>query len=268
MKEKRFLDVPGLGLGTWKLTGQTCADRVREALELGYRHIDTAQMYENEEEVGRGMKESDTPREDVFLTTKLWFDELKGPDVAPSTEASLKRLGTDYVDLLLIHWPNEDVPLEETLAAMMKLQEQGKVSFIGVSNFTVGLWKRALERAPVNVNQVEYHPFLNQQPLLDLARERSAYIIAYSPLARGEVLEDPTLKEIAERYRKSPAQIALRWLLQQDGVAAAIPKAAKSEHLRENRDIFDFELEASDLVRISDLRGSERMVDPAWAPWR
>lgn len=263
-----FFDVPGLGLGTWELTGRLCADRVREALELGYRHIDTAQMYENETEVGKGIAESHVPRDDVFITTKLWFDDLEGPDVVPSVEESLERLGTDYVDLLLIHWPDEDVPLGETLEAMLRVQEQGKARFIGVSNFTVELWKEALDTAPAHVNQVEYHPFLDQQPLLDLARERGVHLIAYSPLARGRVIDNETLQEIGERHGKTAAQVALRWLLQQDRVAAAIPKAASSAHLRENRDIFDFELTPSEMLQISALRGAERMVDPSWAPWR
>lgn len=259
--------VPRLGLGTWKLEGELCVNRVREALAMGYRHVDTAQMYGNETEVGRAIKESKVPREEVFVTTKIWLENLSREDVVRTTEQSLRRLSSDYVDLLLIHWPNEDVPMEETLGAMVQLRERQKVRNIGVSNFTPELWERALAIAPVPYNQVEYHPFLDQEPLLQKARTHNLTLIAYSPLAQGRVAKVPTLQEIGRRHGKSAAQVGLRWLIQQEHVAA-IPKAAKSEHLEANWAVLGFELSPEEMRSISALRGSERLVDPNWAPWK
>jgi 2,5-diketo-D-gluconate reductase B len=257
--------IPSLGLGTWKLNGTLCVERVREALELGYAHVDTAEMYENEREVGRGIRESGRPRETVFLTTKIWPVHLGRDDVRNATEESLRRLGTEYVDLLLIHWPNFEIPLRETLSAMVELRRQGKTRHIGVSNFTVDLWRRALELGPVAVNEIEFHPFLDQTPIQDFAGQEGLALIGYSPLARGRVVRDETLQEIGRRYGKSAAQVALRWIL--DEGAAAIPKASSRSHLEENRSAADFELDDRDRADISSLRGRAREVDPSWAPW-
>lgn len=259
------VDVPSLGFGTYRLTGGACRRGVVDALEMGYRHIDTAQIYGNENEVGEGLREADVDRGDVFLTTKVWMDSLAPLDVRATTEESLARLQTDYVDLLLIHWPGPDMNLAETLAAMSALQEEGKTRHVGVSNFTSGLMKEALRHAPIFCNQVEYHPYLEQDALLELCRANDILMTAYCPIARGKVLRDDVLRDVASEYGKSAAQVALRWLVQQDHVAA-IPKASSSDHRRENLDIFDFELSDEDMERISSLARDMRLVEPSWAP--
>ena len=260
--------VPALGLGTWQLSGGACIEAVSEALGLGYRHIDTAQMYGNEAEVGRALRGSGVPRDEIFLTTKVAPGNLAAADVRRSTEESLRRLGLDHVDLLLIHWPSGEAPLGETLGAMEALRDAGKTRFIGVSNFNVALIDEAIERhgADLLCNQVEYHPFLSQRAVLAALSRRGMMLTAYAPLARGAVGRDATLAAIARRLGKSPAQIALRWLIEQDGVAA-IPKAARREHLAANIDIFDFSLAAEDRTAIDARRGERRLVDPGgWSP--
>ncbi|NBC16042.1 MAG: aldo/keto reductase [Bacteroidetes bacterium] len=261
----RGIEIPALGLGTWQLTGDACTEGVEHALDLGYRHIDTAQAYENEDQVGTALRNTPVDRDEIYLTTKVWVENLVPAAVRRSTEASLRRLGTDYVDLLLIHWPSTDVPLERTLDAMMVLRDEGKTREVGVSNFTPSLVRRALDHAPILCNQVEYHPFLDQDALLDLAEARDLLLTAYSPLARGRVMEDETMQAIAEAHGKTPAQVALRWLLQQDQVAA-IPKASTAAHREANVDVFDFALSEDEMDRIFDLAGDERLIDPSFAP--
>ena len=256
--------IPLLGLGTWDLRGAECVRSVREALDIGYRHVDTAQMYENEREVGRGLSESGVDREQLFVTTKLWLDNLTRSAVASSFENSLKRLAMDYVDLLLIHWPNAEVPLEETLEAMNRLRDSGKTRTIGVSNFPVALWRRALEVTPVPVNQVELHPFLDQSALMGFARARDLQLVAYRPIAKGTVVEEAAIADIARTHERTPVQVALRWLVQQ-GVSA-VPKSARRDHLEENLRVFDFTLNDEELERISSLGRGLRFVDPDWAP--
>ncbi len=245
--------VPSLGLGTWRLSGEECTRAVEGALALGYRHIDTAQMYANEGEVGRGIRNSGVGREEIFLVTKLRTSNFSHNDVLRSTRESLKRLQTDYVDLLLMHWPNPSVPLEETLGAMMKLQEEETVSHIGVSNFPPSMVEEATLYATVFCNQVEYHPYRAQDKLLEQATEMDYLLTAYSPIAKGRVSNDATLKAIGEAHGKTPAQVALRWLIQQEKVVA-IPKAASEDHLRSNFDIFDFELSREEMERVCALR--------------
>jgi len=257
--------IPAIGFGTWQLTGRVCGDRVRDALVAGYRHIDTAQMYANEHEVGRGLRESGVDRGEVFLTTKLWIDNLARDAVLSSTDESLTRLQTDYLDLLLIHWPSEDVPLAETLGAMRELQEAGRVRHLGVSNFPPSWLERALGETPLVCDQVECHPLLGQERLLASVRRHGLALVAYSPLAHGDAVDEKALAEIGERHGKSPAQVALRWLVQQEGVAA-IPKASRPGHLRENLDVFDFELSPAEMERIAGLARGQRVVDPELAP--
>lgn len=254
---------PLLGLGTWDLRGAECVRAVREALDIGYRHVDTAQMYENEREVGRGLSESGVDREQVFVTTKLWYDNLTRKAVPSSFEESLKRLETEYVDLLLIHWPNAEVPLEETLEAMERVRESGKARTIGVSNFPLALWKRALELTPLPVNQVEFHPFLDQSALSGFAGERELQLVAYTPIAKGKVAEEEAIVAVARAHERTPVQVALRWLVQQ-GVAA-IPKSSRRKHLDENFRIFDFTLSNEEMQRISALGRGLRLVNPGWA---
>jgi 2,5-diketo-D-gluconate reductase B len=240
-------------LGTWRLSGQECVRTVERALDLGYRHIDTAQMYANEDEVGRGIQNSSVDREDIFLVTKVRTSSFSHDAVIRSTRGSLKKLQTEYVDLLLMHWPNPSVPLEETLGAMIELQHERNVKYVGVSNFPPSMVEEVTAYAEIFCNQVEYHPYRAQDELLEQAREMDYLLTAYSPVARGGVSNDATLQEIGQAHGKTPAQVALRWLIQQEKVAA-IPKAASEDHLRSNLDIFDFELNDEEMERVFALR--------------
>jgi len=245
--------VPALGLGTWQLTGPTCRETVQTALEMGYRHVDTAQAYGNERQVGLGIDAADVDRDDVFLVTKLAGGSRDARSVRRSTRESLNKLGTEYLDCLLIHWPNLPwmAPLSETLDAMNDLVDDGLVKTIGVSNFSPSLLDEAREHsaAPILTDQVQYHPYWDQRKLLDSCRIHDVLLTAYSPLARGAVLDDPALITVGNRYDKSPAQVAIRWLLRQDGVAA-IPKASSPDHLEANLAVFDFELTDEEVAYI------------------
>jgi 2,5-diketo-D-gluconate reductase B len=259
------VEIPKLGLGTWQLTGAACEEAVRDALELGYNHIDTASEYGNEAQVGQGLHDSGRNREEVFLTTKLWLTQLDAIGVHDQVEQSLRDLRTDYVDLLLIHWPSREVPLAETLGAMLEARDAGRVRHLGVSNFPSSLLREALEHAPLVCDQVEYHPYLVQPAVLEVARERDLMVTAYSPLGRGGVLRDPVLQEIAGAHGKSPGQVVLRWLLDQPKVAA-VPKAASHEHRAANLDVFDFELSEDERGAIARLPLDGRTLDPSWSP--
>ena len=261
----RGASIPKLGLGTWELTGDTCRRIVEAAIGMGYRHIDTAQMYENEAKVGAGIAASGVDRDELWVTTKLALDKVDRAGVVKSTHDSLRRLGLDHVDLMLIHWPSQEVPLSETLEAMVRLQETGEIRHIGVSNFTPSLLDEARELAPILCNQVEHHPFLGQDRLRAMCERHELMLTAYSPLARGKVAGDPTLREIGEAHGKSASQVALRWLTQHRNVAA-IPKSTSAEHLQANLDIFDFELDGQEANRIANLANDERLIDPEWAP--
>lgn len=254
--------VPALGFGTWAVSGSGAYGTTRQALELGYRHIDTAQIYGNETEVGRAICDSGIARGDIFLTTKVAPSNLRAAAVKHSHEESLKRLGLDFVDLLLIHWPNPDVPVGETLDALKALRDARKTRYIGVSNFNVRLLRESVERhgADLLCNQVEYHPFLTQRAVLDATRRCGMFLTAYAPVARGRVFQDKTLVAIGRKHGKSAAQVALRWLIEQDGVAA-IPKASRREHAAANIDIFDFKLSAEDRAAIDALAEGDRLVE-------
>ncbi len=260
--------IPALGYGTWQLKGKDCETGIAAALEIGYRHIDTAQIYENEAEVGLALKSSGIKREDLFLTTKVWNDNLADNMFHKSVEESLNKLQTSYVDLLLIHWPLTTVPFAEQMKSLRAVHEAGMARMIGVSNFTVAQMREVVEElgTPIVNNQVEYHPFLSQKPVLDYVRQHDMFLTAYSPLARGKVRHEATLIEIAEKHGKTVGQISLRWLVQQERVAA-IPKAASMEHIRENFDIFNFVLDADDMQRIGLLtQRASRLINPDWAP--
>lgn len=260
------VEVPALGLGTWQLTGDDCERGVAHALSVGYRHIDTAQMYGNEAQVGAGLAGSSVDRDEVFLTTKI-DNRNHAPDaVRSSTEESLRKLGTDHVDLLLIHWPVGDVPIEDTLDAMVGLVDAGEVRHVGVSNFTPEQVERAVAHAGIFANQVEFHPFLGQDALRDLAVAHDHMLTAYSPLARGDVFDDETLTEVARAHGADPAQVALRWLLSLDHVAA-IPKATSADHIESNYAAQDITLTDDEIARISGLARGQRLVDPPFAPW-
>jgi 2,5-diketo-D-gluconate reductase B len=263
--EVRGTRVPRLGFGTWQSTGPAAEEAVRDALEIGYRQIDTARMYGNEAEVGAGLRGSGVDRGDIFLTTKIWMDDFEPEKLKAAAEDSLRSLQTDYLDLLLLHWPSPQVPLAATLGAMNELREVGKIRQLGVSNFPAGMLAEALEHAPVFSDQVEYHPFLDQSRLLDLARERDVLVTAYSPLAHGRIFNGPDLAAIGEAHGKTAGQVALRWLLDQP-LVSPIPKASSHERRVENFDVFDFELSDEERRRIDDLHKDVRTANPAWAP--
>jgi 2,5-diketo-D-gluconate reductase B len=245
--------VPRLGLGTYALPERDVAAHVRDALEVGYRHIDTARGYENEPAVGDGMVASGVPRRDIFLTTKVFPGQFERVELRAAVEDSLRSLQTDYIDLLLLHWPDPAVPHERPLATLADLAAEGRIRALGVSNWPPGMLADALDCAPVLCNQVEYHPFLDQDRLLALARERDVLIAAYRPLADGRVASDQTLIEIGAEHGKTAAQVALRWLIEQPQVAA-VPKASSHARRVENLDIFDFELSDPERERIARLR--------------
>ncbi len=251
-KEIQSEKVPALGLGTYRLTGKDCARAVEQALSIGYRHIDTAQMYGNEDEVGQAMQASGVDRSEIFLTTKIWPSDFAHDRAIEKTHDSLKKLRTEYVDLLLMHWPSSSVPHGETLEAMRELQDKGKVRHIGVSNFSPQQVEDAAHHATIFCNQVEYNAGRHQDAILEQAQEMDYLLTAYRPIARGAILNDATLKEIGESHGKSTAQVALRWLIQQEKVCA-IPKATSEAHLKSNFDIFDFELTDAEMKRIGGL---------------
>ena len=262
------LPMPRIGLGTYRLAGAACADLVASALDAGYRHIDTAESYKNEAEVGDGVRASGVPRTEIFLTTKVWRDGLAAGDLERRAEASLARLGVDYVDLLLIHWPNPEVPLQETLDALARVKRSGMARAIGVSNFTVALLDEAAARSsePLLVNQVEYHPYLSQKRVRTAARRHGLALTAYSPLAQGRVNDDPVLLEIGAAHGVEPAQVALRWLVQQ-GVTV-IPKTASLQRARANLEQAGrLQLSDPEMARISALaEPGSRTVNMPFAP--
>lgn len=262
------IEVPKLGLGTWQSKGNGCQEAVKQALEMGYRHIDTAQAYDNEEYVGKGISKSSVDRKDVFLTTKIWRDKVSKQDLGPSLEESLSKLDTDYVDLVLLHWPVDSVPMEEQLEALKDVQKRGLTRLIGVSNYTVSHMKQVIEDHDVDIatNQVEYHPFLSQDAVLDYIREKNMFLTAYSPLARGEALENETLKEVGEKYGLNAAQTAVLWEYQQDDVVT-IPKSDNPDHIKANLEAIEKELSDEDVKKISDLQSPDgRLIDPEFAP--
>lgn len=265
--ESNGYKVPSLGFGTWKLEGQECTDAVMLALDTGYRHIDTAQIYLNESQVGTALSKHGTPRSDIFLTTKIWMENVSPEKMGPSFEESLNKLQTDYVDMLLLHWPVSDVPLKAQLDALNAIKQSGKARQIGVSNYTVDLMRQCKANGtPITNNQVEYHPFLSQAPVLEYARANGIFLTAYSPLARGGIMGNPTLQNLAKKYGKSEGQITLRWLIQQNGVCA-IPKAASTNNIKNNFNIFDFELSSEDMNSIFALANPNgRLINPDWAP--
>lgn len=251
--------IPRVGLGTSRLTGHACVGTVETALDLGYRHIDTAQHYGNEAAIGEAMLNADVPREEIFITTKVKRSNLRADDVRQSVEGSLERLGVDAVDLLLIHWPHPRVPTAETLGAMEGLREEGKAIHLGVSNFTAAHLDDAIEgtAAPIVTDQVHCNVYAAQAALHEACVDHDVALTAYSPLAKGRVVDDDVLQEIGAAHEKTAAQVALRWLLQRENVVV-IPRSADPEHLHANLEVFDFELTRTELDRITDLSGGWR----------
>lgn len=259
--------IPALGFGTFELAPEEAGPAVNAALEAGYRHIDTAQIYRNEAAVGEAIAASPVPRADIFLTTKVWIDHFRAGDLQESVADSLQRLRVDAVDLLLLHWPNPDVPLSESLGALLDVQARGLTRHIGISNFPSALMRAAAEIAPgrIATNQVEYHPFLSQRAVLATARELGTSVTAYSPLARGKVFGDPVLKRIGDAHGKNAGQVAIRWLLEQ-GVAV-LPRSQSAAHIRANAAVTDFQLSAAERAAIAEAQPKDRrLINPRFAP--
>jgi diketogulonate reductase-like aldo/keto reductase len=259
--------IPALGLGTWELSGHSCSRVVEQALRLGYRHIDTAQIYDNERDVGEGIRNSHVRRDQIFVTTKVWTTHFAPNDLIRSAKESLVKLRLPEVDLLLLHWPNPHVPLSETLGALAHARELGITRHIGVSNFTVALLADAVAAcpAPLVCNQVEYHPFLDQQKVLAACAEHGIALVAYSPIARGNAKKSEVLTAIGAAHGKSAAQVCLRWLVQQN--VPAIPRTSRLERLSQNIDVFDFELSDDEMRQIFALGSPKgRLTNMATAP--
>jgi len=255
--------IPALGFGTSPMTGSMSPGEMVAALQAGYRHIDAARKYGTEQIVGEGMRMSGVPRKDIFLTTKVSHENLHAADFAKSVDASLKALGTDYVDLLLVHWPNPEIPLAETMPALAKAKQQGKARHVGVANFNITLLDQAIKLCPEPLAclQAECHPYLDQSKLLAAVRQRGMAFVAYCPLGRGRLFDDPVLTEIAQSRGKSIAQIALRWLMQQG--LGAIPRSSNPQRIADNFKVFDFTLSDDEMRRISALkRANGRIANP------
>ncbi|MDI3309201.1 MAG: aldo/keto reductase [Acetobacteraceae bacterium] len=265
--ESALTRMPRLGLGTWPMQGAECRAAVESALGLGYRHIDTAEMYGNEEAVGAAIKASGIPRDEIYLTTKVWWDKPKGDAIRRAFEGSLHRLAQPYVDLLLIHWPSPQLDLPDALRMLARLREEGLARAVGVANFPPGLLRRAVESgiAPIACLQVEHHVFLSQRRLLDYTQPRGIVLTSYTPVAKGEVTKDPVIRRIAAKHGATPGQVALAWLLSMPGVAA-IPKSASPARQRENLEAVKLALDAEDLAALAALPKDRRLVNPGFAP--
>jgi 2,5-diketo-D-gluconate reductase B len=265
--ESRGARIPIIGFGTMTLKDDLCIDMVEAALHLGYRHLDTAQNYGNEREVGAGLRRSGLKREDVFLTTKVWFNRLAAGDLEKSVDESLARLELPWVDLLLIHWPNAQIPLPESIAALCKVKRAGLAKHIGVANFNIAMIEEANRVAsePLACLQIEVHPYLDQTNVIAAARKHGMAVVAYCPLARGKVPGDEVLTRIGRAHGKTPAQVALRYLEQQDIVP--IPRTSKRERLAENLGSLELTLSAAELAEIGKLkRPNARIVSPPQSP--
>jgi 2,5-diketo-D-gluconate reductase B len=257
------ISIPALGFGTSPMTGGMSSEIVVTALKAGYRHIDTARKYGTEHAVGVALRASGLSRQDIFLTTKVSHEHLRAGDFAKSVDASLTALNVDYVDLLLVHWPNPDIPLSEAMSALAKAKRQGFARNIGVANFNIGLLDQAIKLCPepLVALQAECHPYLDQSKLLAAARDRGLVFIAYCPLGRGRLFSDPVLAEIAEARGRSIAQVALRWLVQQN--IAGIPFSSNPQRIADNFNVFDFVLSDDEMQRIAALRRANgRIANP------
>jgi len=256
--------IPAVGFGTSPMTGGMSPETVLAAFAAGYRHIDTARKYGTERAVGEAMRASRLPRGDIFLTTKVSHENLRAADFARSVDESLASLGVDYVDLLLVHWPNPAIPVPEVMPSLAKAKRDGRARHIGVANFNIALLDQAIAACPepLAALQAEYHPYLDQTKLLAAVRERGLVYIAYCPLGRGRLFGDPVLADIGKAHGRSVAQVALRWLLQQD--VASIPFSSKPERIGDNIGILDFVLSDDEVRRISALKRPDgRVANPA-----
>ena len=259
------MPIPALGLGTFRLQGQTVIDSVRNGLDVGYRAIDTAQIYGNEAEVGQAIAESGVARADLFVTTKIWVENLSRDRLVPSLKESLARLRTDHVDLTLIHWPSPDntVPVAECMTALAEAREQGLTRQIGVSNFTVDLMRQAIDAVgagAIATNQIELHPFLQNRKVADFARSQGIHITSYMTLAYGKALQDPVIREIAQRHGATPAQVVLAWAMRLG--YAVIPSSTRRANLESNLGAVDVRLSEEEMAGIAGLERGGRLTSP------
>ena len=263
------MGIPTIGLGTYRLKGQEVIDSVSQALELGYRHIDTAQIYDNEQDVGRAIAGSGIARDELFVTTKIWITNLAPRKLIPSLQESLRKLDLERVDMTLIHWPSPEdkVPMEEYLPMLLEAREQGLTRHIGVSNFTIehlGKTIYLVGAGNIAPNQVEIHPFMHNRKVAEFARQQGVQLTAYMPLAVGKVMQDPVLRAIGQAHDATPAQVTLAWLLQLGYVV--IPSSTRREHQEDNLRAAQLQLSQEDVAAISALERNERIADPDFAP--
>jgi 2,5-diketo-D-gluconate reductase B len=258
--------MPILGLGTWQITGAACEQAVTDALKIGYRHIDTAQIYNNHKDIARAFKQADVPRGEIFLTSKVWRTNHAKSDVITACKQTLDELETDYLDLFLVHWPNKDVPIKETLEGLQELKQNMQINAIGVSNFTVRHLEEALKAGiEISVNQIEFHPSLYQKELMEFCKANHIAITAYSPIAQGADLELPVIREVAKHHNKPAAQVVINWLIAKG--MAVIPKASSKEHIQENFDSLTWSLSDEEMALIDKAGGNYRVVSPDFAEW-
>jgi 2,5-diketo-D-gluconate reductase B len=259
--------LPRLGLGTYRMQGDVCRSAVETALGLGYRHIDTAEMYANEEAIGPAIAASGIARQDLHVTTKVWNENLAPDAMRKAFDTSLKKLKLDHVDLYLVHWPAKNMNLPAMFETLMKLKEEGRIRAIGVANFNIALLKTVVEeiKAPIACNQIEYHVLLDQTPIRKYMVAKSIPLVAYCPLAQGRAASNETLIAIGSKHNASAAQVALKWLLDQDGVAA-IPKASRTESQQANLGALNVKLDDDDRKAIAGLPKNQRFVNPGFAP--
>jgi 2,5-diketo-D-gluconate reductase B len=260
------MTVPAFGLGTFRLKDQVVIDSVTDALEVGYRVIDTAQIYGNEAEVGKAIADSGVPRKDLYITTKIWTDNFAADKLIPSLKESLSKLKTDHVDLTLIHWPSPKgaIPVTEFLGALMDAKQQGMTKEIGVSNFTIALLKEAIAAIGaenIATNQIEVHPYLQNRKLIEFAQQQGIHITSYMTLAYGEVLKDPVIEQIAKRHGATTAQVTLAWAIQQG--YSVIPSSTKRANLESNLKAASLKLTDEDMAQIATLDRGHRLASPA-----